>query len=558
MKELYKYKWVFVIWFFLTLWNINKAFHIDDPYYLEVAQWIQINPFRPMSGLTNWYDRLEPFSKLNNPILFQYIQSFWGSLFSYSEISSHILISIFLLWLLIRFFQLAKKIESTRPVFLTLIFGACPALLIAQNAMLDIPLLAFWIEFFYILLNKNIGENRKFFLTSSIFTLAFLIKYTAILLLPALIIYILLIKKYKNFFWLLIPILSITLWCFFNIFEFGTIHFLSLPKKHLSLFIMLNSIIGIFVYLGVLLAFFMILIIKKIKLNKNNNIKLIFLLLALIIFLINPILLFFNLFFTLNVDFFNNVFFLASLFSGLTIFIFFIEEVIKKILNLKLLKEDIIFLYWICSVPLFIIVFAPFLATRHLLLMIPALIFFFKNDLSANKINKNLRNIIIIIYLFSGIIYAKSDYWYASIYKSYASEISKNIEYKEKNNYNVAVWFKGSWGWQWYAKKNGFKHYTSGLSTPNIGDIVILPENVWGGSKAPKELNLKLIYEYKVERDDWFKKFSMIWFYSYYSFFNNDKRFYSNNFAENFKVYKIISFANNTEKINFFNNDRIY
>jgi hypothetical protein len=92
-----EYKWVIVIWFFITLWNINKAYHIDDPYYLEVAQWIQINPLQPMSGLTNWYDRLEPFFKTNNPILFQYIQSFWGRFFLYSEISSHILISIFLL-----------------------------------------------------------------------------------------------------------------------------------------------------------------------------------------------------------------------------------------------------------------------------------------------------------------------------------------------------------------------------------------------------------------------------------------------------------------------------
>jgi len=542
-----EYKWVIVIWFFITLWNINKAYHIDDPYYLEVAQWIQINPLQPMSGLTNWYDRLEPFFKTNNPILFQYIQSFWGRFFLYSEISSHILISIFLFWLLIRFFQLAKEIGSKRPVFLTFIFGACPALLISQNAMLDIPLLAFWIEFFYILLNKNINENKKFFFASLVSSLAFLIKYTAILLFPALIIYIFLIKKYKNLLWLLLPVLLISLWCLLNFLEFETIHFFSLPKKHLSFSIILNSVIGILVYLGVLLTIFIILILKKIFLIKKKNTKFFFLLLISLIFLINPILLFFNVFFSLNVIFFNNFFFLVSLFSGLIIFIFFIEETLKKISNHKFLKEDIILFYWILSVPLFIILFSPFLATRHLLLMIPALILFFNNSLSTAKINKNLCNIIIATYLFTGIVYAKSDYWYASIYKSYASEISKAIKYKEKNNYNIVVWFKGSWGWQWYAKKNGFKHYTSGVSRPNVGDILILPENVWG-TQAPNELNLKLIYEYKVERHHWFKKFSMIWFYSYYSFFNNDKKFYSNDFAENFRIYKIISFANNTEK----------
>ena len=164
---------------------------------------------------------------------------------------------------------------------------------------------------------------------------------------------------------------------------------------------------------------------------------------------------------------------------------------------------------------------------------------FFSDNLSTERINKNLSKIFIITYLFTGIVYAKSDYWYASIYKFYSPELSKTIKYIEKNNFNKTIWFKGSWGWQWYAKKNGFKHYVSNVSNPNTGDILILPENVWG-TQAPNELNLNLIYEYKVERDQWFKKFSMIWFYSYYSFFNDNKKFYSNNLAENFRVYKIV------------------
>ena len=81
---LFKKQSIFIIgflWVFLTVWNINKPFHIDDTIYLEISQWIEFNPLKPMSGLINWYGTLQPNYEFNNPRLFMYLQAIWGKFF---------------------------------------------------------------------------------------------------------------------------------------------------------------------------------------------------------------------------------------------------------------------------------------------------------------------------------------------------------------------------------------------------------------------------------------------------------------------------------------------
>ena len=101
-----KFYIVFICWLFLSIWNFNKPFHFDDTIYLEISQWIASNPTKPMSGLINWYGSPQPNYEFNNPRLFMYLQALWGKIFSYDERMFHILISIFLAWSFVRFYQL--------------------------------------------------------------------------------------------------------------------------------------------------------------------------------------------------------------------------------------------------------------------------------------------------------------------------------------------------------------------------------------------------------------------------------------------------------------------
>ena len=128
-------------------------------------------------------------------------------------------------------------------------------------------------------------------------------------------------------------------------------------------------------------------------------------------------------------------------------------------------------------------------------------------------------------------IFAKSDYWLAKLYKNQAEIISNDLADYEK------VWFNGNWGWQWYAKKNGMIHFSSTDHKMVSGDVIIIPSNVFGGIK-PENINLSLFKEYKIKRDSWYKKFYMIWFYSYFNFYLEKNNFYINDEdAEVFRVY---------------------
>lgn len=530
---LFKKQSIFIIgilWVFLTLWNINKPFHIDDTIYLEISQWIELNPLKPMSGLINWYGTLQPNYEFNNPRLFMYLQAIWGKIFSYSEISFHILISLFLGWSLIRFYHLSVIFNSTIPAYLTLIFGLSPALLIGQNVMIDIPLIALWLEFFYWTFNKNINYTKRIFFSSIIASIAFLTKYTSILLFPVLIINILYSKRLINFLWLIIPILFVSLWCLFNIYDFGNIHLLNLPSKPFWIERYIETFVGIFVYTGIIFFPIILIIFSNFKNKKKlSHLPTIFI---LGICMLWPTLLVLNFFFEIDKIFYNKLFFISSLFSGLIIIIFLLIKNLFKSKNLLLQKNNIILNYWIFSIPMFIIFFSPFLATRHLLLIFPALILFFTENIESVLLKrKKLSIILFIVFLMNANIFAKSDYWLAKLYKNQAEIISNDLADYEK------VWFNGNWGWQWYAKKNGMIHFSSTDHKMVSGDVIIIPSNVFGGIK-PENINLSLFKEYKIKRDSWYKKFYMIWFYSYFNFYLEKNNFYINDEdAEVFRVY---------------------
>jgi len=153
---------ILILWLFATYWNIDKAFHIDDAGHLEIAQWIQAYPMHPMSGWVNWSGIFEPISKLNQPHLYFYLMAGWGALFGYSEISMHLLLALFSLWAIIGFFKLAGLFEPSHALHITSLFALSPALVVGQNSMVDVPLIAVWIQFYYCLLKHTQCQQHRY------------------------------------------------------------------------------------------------------------------------------------------------------------------------------------------------------------------------------------------------------------------------------------------------------------------------------------------------------------------------------------------------------------
>ena len=73
-------------------------------------------------------------------------------------------------------------------------------------------------------------------------------------------------------------------------------------------------------------------------------------------------------------------------------------------------------------------------------------------------------------------------------------------------------------------QKNGMLHFSPADKKMKSGDVIVIPSYVFGGIK-PKNVNLSLFKEYRIKRDNWYKKFSMIWFYSYFNFYSEEKSF---------------------------------
>tara|TARA_Y100000590_G_scaffold467805_1_gene648057 strand:- start:720 stop:2357 length:1638 start_codon:yes stop_codon:yes gene_type:complete len=543
MKLLNINKSIFFIifaWLIITSININKSFHIDDTAYLEIAKWIESNPLNPMSAEVNWGDKLQVNWEDKNinkwqsfhPPLFMYLIAFWGKIFSYDEVSLHILLSIFTFWVIFRFYSISKLLDKKDPIFLTLILCISPALVMGQNLMLDIPLMAIWFEFLFCILNFKYTEGKKFFLASFLFSIGMLLKYSTILLFPILL-YKILISKKKifNLIWLSIPILVLLLWSLFNIYDFGGIHFLQMPQKTIWLYKYFESSIGFIVTMGAVSPFVSIMILNIYLDNSKKKIQLI-LIFIMTLSLLSALTTVMTYFVNLNTGFVNKFLYFLFFFNGLIIVIYFLIFTLKKIKIFNIHSDDIIFIYLIVSIPIFVVLFAPFVASRHVLLVLPFLILFFSENLILRSKAKIIISFFFIIFSLSTIIYSISDSNLSKIYKIYASKISKELT--GENN----VWFKGHWGWQWYAKKNGMKHLIN-INEIKNGDYLVIPNNV-SGSSLP-ELDLSLVKKYTIEKKLKYQNFSTLFFYSYFNFYNMNikQKFYSNEPIEIFSIYQL-------------------
>ena len=224
----HKYFLLFFLWSVLTAINIDKAFHIDDTFHLEASEYIKLNPEKPMSGFINWDDDPKPIYSANQPPLFFYLIAFLSSIFGPNEIPLHLFLSIFTFLGLYYFYQLAQILSVQNVRTLLVLFAFCPAFIINQNLMLDIPVLAIIMGSAYFLLKANYSNKMIYYsLTALVLTVGLLIKYSILPLFVVLILVILIRHEYKKLIVLFIPVLAIILLSFWNYIEFGSIHILN-------------------------------------------------------------------------------------------------------------------------------------------------------------------------------------------------------------------------------------------------------------------------------------------------------------------------------------------
>jgi hypothetical protein len=455
-----------LIWIVLTVVNVTKAFHIDDTFHLESAQWISNHWEQPLSGTINWGDNSEPMHDSNHPALFFYGIALVASIFSYSEVPLHLFMSVFTFFSLVFFLRIKRLIYPKSSPLVLLVFGFCPALIVNQNLMTDVPLLSFFLGFLYFfLLAGKTQYHRNYFLASLFLGCALLIKFTVIPVFVFMLLGMLLRKHYNFLLWLLIPVLFLGFWSSWNYLEFEGVQILSRSTKALTLKIFGNNILA---FCGCLSAV-MPLTIALVGRIKHWSAKVLFMSLiftALVVpsLLLSDVISHYRANSTMN--------FLFT-FSGIFMVAHFIWMMWSKNRGYNFIRfytssEGLLTLVF-TGVSFFILLFAPFMASRHLLLIIPILLLLYAPFL--DRLGKMYQFVFFGGTLFLGIALSISDWNYAQYYKQKAKEIA-SLKLEE------TTWAVGHWGWQWYANRNGMKIYERDADLVNVGDFLVVPGNV--------------------------------------------------------------------------------
>ncbi|MBF0359454.1 MAG: glycosyltransferase family 39 protein [Oligoflexia bacterium] len=495
MKFIYKFLsnqqinssvWIFFIFFTVTLININKAIHIDDTAYIEVAKGIIANPLHPMQFLVNWEGSYAPVSKINQPHLLSYLIVPFILLFKSNHVHFpiflHLIIAIFSFFAIYFFYRLTVmfEVDKKHQMFLTALFALGPAFIVNQNVMTDIPMLALslasvWSLKLAITRDERLSLSLALVLViaAGIFCgFAILTKYTALVMIVVLSSLLLFSSRdyKKKWTWvIIIPITMIVLWSLFNYYDYGHIHILDRPRPQVSLYEIIFrrgkywlAILGAILPIGIIaIPYFF----KNISYKSNF--------LFLILFISLPLLVYFE---VISDRLNDKILSILFLLNGISIFILLIHSLKNIFRDYKKKDQQKLFLYiWFFAGMSFAILFSPFLATRHLLISLPPLLLILGLEIFPQINNFFLRGILVVT-VFLGVTLGISDYYYADTSRK-AVEIIKNKLHQHHIESGNTIWFVGHWGWQWYASNANanFKHFDLKTSIPKSGDIFLIP-----------------------------------------------------------------------------------
>lgn len=476
---------LFLIWLVATALNICKAFHIDDAFHLEVAQWIQHNPTKPMSGSINWSWVSESLKQFNQPPLYFYLIAGVGAVFGYTEVPMHIMQSFFSLLCVIYGYKLFRLFNPQFALVGTALLVLSPAFLVNQNLSTDIPILAVSLIFIYLLIKPTSQkeEVQNMYVAAILVGTGLLIKYT---LLPLYVILLISIwqrrERYSTLLAAaLIPIAFLVTWSLFNYIEFGGIHIFNRNVSSLSTERFYNHIVSFIVTLGAISPFTLLFAGYFLRREKLKTVGITIVCLA-----VTTLLLYLQQYGFRVASVPSLLLWLVSCSNGL--FAVFSAAVVTQRLTVK--ENTAIIVFWGLGLGGFLVLFAPFMATRHVLLLLPS--FLAVAGLIYQEISIPLRTFSLTATCLLGLALGISDWQYANFYREAASAAMQQIPPQHK------VWTVGHWGWQWYSKQAGMQLLDSLDTQISKGDYIVVPQNI-ARRQPPKELQLTSIHVIRYE-----------------------------------------------------------
>lgn len=472
-----EYIWLIAIWMAVTTYNLFKPYHIDDTAHLEIARWIGSHPLHPMSGNLNWNGIDEPIWRTNQPHLFFYALAIWGRLFGFGEPAMHILQSFFSLACTLLFYRIARMLAPSSAIWATSMLVLGPAFIVEQNLMVDVPLLAVWLAFFNIMLcgieDKN--QNTRYFLAGLTCSIALLIKYSSLILIPFLLISLIIERRRSQIWAILIPVATLAIWSLFNYIDYGGVHIATRPQTegHHSIIHIFQFSLAWLVGLGALTPLG-ILSATQIHSRVRKRGQIIYYIIAFAFF-VYILAIYVGL---LNDRISDKILWILFIANSIIMIIPIMQEffiISRSIFTEKNIYRDYIksiyILLWIFGTTAFYVVLSPFIAARHVLLILPAILLIitikWRGALTKSSM---IFGLCITVVVSAGLCI--SDWQFAAFYRSEAVALERSLPNKG------TIWTNGHWGWQWYAQLAGFKEVDIKASRVRAGDLLVVPEQV--------------------------------------------------------------------------------
>lgn len=466
--RLRRFDLLLLIWCVLTAVNLFKAFHMDDTFHLEAAEHILKHPARPMSVQINWEDDPAPMSTSNHPPLFFYLIAAVIKVFGPNEIAVHLLLSVFTFVALYFFQELTRLLAVPRDGALFLLFAFSPAAVVNQNVMADMPLLAFGLGSVYFLITASqSGKWRHYIFGALLLGLGLMVKYALIPLLLVFPIVMMANKHRKQLLTIAIPVGMLFLWSLWNWWEFGAVHLAGRTGSVIHIG-KLWSFIACLGSVSVFAPAFVYGLVPKKFIKAGIYVSLSLLLISFVAFYFGDIR---EEKFT---AFLAVLFFLAGLIVVVALAIVLAKEIGKGLWVFLQSPQCVLFLC-LSSLSLFIVLFAPFNATRHILLILPFVLL--SGHELIGRVSSDILRTTVTLSIVASLLLGVSDWKYADYYRKMAA-----MDLPDRQN----TWTVGHWGWQWYARKNGMRAYSTSQSVVQEGDYFVYPANI-----AKQKINAK-------------------------------------------------------------------
>ena len=465
---------LFLLWLFATALNLTKPYHIDDVAHLLIAEWIQMDPLHPLSGILSWGNVPEPIFITNQPHLFFFMMAGVMSLFGSSELVMHLFLSVFTFAAIWWTHALARRFIPDLATFVTAAFVLSPGFLINQNVMVDVPLLAAMSGAIYYL-TRPVPDGADGLRGFGLFTAALLTKYTALFLFPALI-WAALISR-RVVVWAALPILGLLLWSAFNYYDYGAIHILNRPPNGRGLVPSPKLTFGLLTAFGAFATPVAALLIFGHRWR----------LFWATVWVISAVgfVLIGQLFWAdlpINYVALNALLIAACGVVGLSVGMRSAELLWGLVTAPKNWREyymenraELTLLAWLLGGMVFLVTFPPFMATRHAMLLVPPL---FILALTGKQVAlpKVPSTVVLACWTAVALVIFANDRQFALFYKETAVPMAAQAQGLANPGANVFT--RGHWGWQWYIRPTGMIEYTGDPNQIRSGDLVVDPVGI--------------------------------------------------------------------------------